>query len=112
MAALSTQTVTRAGLNPTFTAAAGGGDTMATGETMFLVVKNGGGAPITVTVATPGTVEGAAIADTAVSVTNAQERWIGPITRSFYGDPGTSPAYRANITYSGVTSVTVAAVSI
>lgn len=111
MAALATQTVVRTGLTPTFAAATGGGDTMATGDTMFLVIKTAG-TGCTVTIATPGTVEGQAIADVAVVVGATTEKWIGPITQSFFGDPATTPAYRALITYTQVTTVTVGALSL
>jgi len=111
MAALATQVINRAGLTPSLTAAAGGGDTMATGETTFLVVKTAG-TGATVTIATPGKVEGQAIDDVAVVLSATTEKWVGPITRSFFGDPATTPSYRANITYSSVTTVTVGVVSL
>lgn len=88
-------------------AAAGGGDTMAGGSGRFLYVANGGGSPITVTLVTPEQVEGAlAVADRTVSVTNATFRHIPVPSR--YNDPSTG---LASITYSGVTTVTVAACS-
>ena len=88
--------------------AAGGGDTMVGGSARFLYVNNGGGSPITVTLATPETVEGAlAVADRAITVTNATFRIIPVPSR--YNDPSTG---LTSITYSGVTSVTVAAVAV
>ena len=108
MAALATQSIVRTGVAPAYTAAAGGGDTMECGPSMFLHIKNGGGSPITVTLAVvagdPGT--GLVIADLAVSVTNAQERMIGPVLPQFFANPTTGVC---NITYSGVTTVTVGA---
>ncbi len=104
MALLTTQQIANSGLNPSFVAAAGGGDTFRAEDTVFLVVKNGGGSSITATIATPATSsEGLAIADAAVSVTNGQERWIGPFKDEFR-DPATG---LVTVTYSGVTSVTV-----
>ena len=106
MALLSTQQMTSAGAAITLAAAAGGGDTadISNGRT-FLWVKNGGGSSITVTLTTPGTVDGdLAVADRTVSVTNAQERLIGPLSPAVYGGV-------VAIGYSGVTSVTVAAVA-
>lgn len=87
-------------------AAAGGGDTMVGGGGRFLYVNNGGGSPITVTLVTPETVEGSlAVADRPVTVTNATFRVIPVPSR--YNDPTTG---LTSITYSGVTTVTVAAV--
>ena len=106
MAALATQLIVEAGLAPALTAAAGGGDTADVGDKNFLVVKNGGGSPVTVTLAAfPNTSPfGTTIPDPTVSVPAAGERWIGPLRGSSYADPATG---RCAITYSGVTSVTV-----
>lgn len=108
MAALTNQTIVRTGLNPSYVAAAGGGDTCDPGAQTFLHVKNAGGGSITVTCAVqagdPGT--GLVIADLAVSVTNGQERMIGPLPGNFFANPTTG---KVDITYSGVTSVTVGA---
>lgn len=102
MALLAVQQIQTPGTAPTYAAATGGGDTVPSDGRTFLHVKNGSGAPITVTVATPGNVGGLAIADNTVSVPNAGERMIGPITADLYGDI-------AAITYSGVTSLTIGA---
>lgn len=110
MALLVTQSITSAGLTPTTVAATGGGDTIAPASPVddrtFLYVNNGGGSPITVTIADPGTTP-AGNAGTAVgiSVTNATFKFI-PIP------PGAISAATglASVTYSGVTTVTVAAV--
>lgn len=105
MAVLSPQTVSNNGLNPTFAAASAGGDKIAADSRTFLVVKNGGGSSITVTVVTPATVSGLAVADLAVTVPNAGERWIGPFAPGAFADANG----QASITYSAVTSVTVGA---
>lgn len=84
-------------------AAAGGGDTAPVGPGRFLYVNNGSGGSLTVTVATPGTVSGLAIADTAVAV-GAGDHALIPLSNVFRGANG-----RAAVTYSGVTSLTVAA---
>lgn len=107
MAVLPTQNPTLAGLTPAYSAAAGGGDKVAADGKTFLIVKNGGGAPITVTITTPATVRGLAVADPAVSVPAGAERWIGPFARDAFGNADG----QVDIAYSGVTSVTVAAVS-
>ena len=109
MAALTVQNVALIGLAPAYAVAAGGGDTFVNNPDTFLHVKNGGASPITVTVVTPATVNSIAIADVAVSVPAAGERMIGPFipTNLFNDSTGV-----ASITYSAVTSVTVAAIRV
>ncbi|MDN3021541.1 hypothetical protein [Streptomyces sp. S.PB5] len=82
-------------------AAAGGGDTAPVGPGRFLYVNNADASSKTVTIATPGTVSGLAIADVAVVVA-AGKHAIIPLTNIFRGATG-----RAAITYSAVTAVTV-----
>ena len=95
MAALVTQYLDKAsGTVPSFSAAAGGGDTVASSEGVFLVVKNGGGAPITVTVTVPGSTSyGVANPDPTFTVANGAERWI-PLFDPAYrnADDDTAPA--------------------
>jgi hypothetical protein len=109
MAALSNQSVKRAGLKPAYAAAAGGGDTFAPGENVFVHVKNGSGSSITVTVATPKKVAGLDVADLAVAVPKEEDRLIGPFPAQHFADPADG---RAHVTYSGVTSLTVAALEL
>ena len=103
MAALTAQPVPTAGLTPTYAAAAGGGDTAPIGTNLLLHVINGGGSPVTLTIVTPGTADGLAIADTAKSIAAGASAFV-PL-RAVYRNPVTG---RAALTYSGVTSVTVA----
>jgi hypothetical protein len=104
MALLATQQIAITGLNPALTAAAGGGDTATPDDRAFLCVRNASGSPITVTVVVPGTFAGQALADVGVSVpATTGERWIGPLSPRL-ADPTTQ---LINITYSGVTSLTV-----
>lgn len=108
MALLATQSISRAGVLPTYSAAAGGGDTFTPASDVFLHVKNGHTSAQTVTVVTPGSVLGdIPLADVAVSVPNASERMIGPFPASHFADPTDG---LADITYSGVTALTVAVV--
>jgi hypothetical protein len=104
MAALATNVVPLTGLrfDDKLVAAAGGGDTAATGAGVLLAVKNADSGSHVVTIATPGTVDGLAVADRAVTVP-AGQTFVIPITDR-YRDPSTG---RAAITYDGVTSVTV-----
>ena len=112
MATLTTQVVNRAGTVITPVAGAGGGDAMACGSGMMLEVVNGGGSPITVTLNIPAsrTYEpNVAITSPAISVTNGTARWIGPVDAATFADPITG---LGSITYSAVTTVTVAAVQL
>ncbi|MDX2681105.1 hypothetical protein [Streptomyces soliscabiei] len=107
MAALTTTVVGLTGAAVAYTAAAGGGDTCQTGAGVLLLVKNGDASSHTVTLATPATVNGLAIADRAIAVAAGAEMAI-PVTND-YRDPSTG---RAAITYDAVTSVTVAVVRV
>lgn len=107
MAALATQAIIRAGLTPSFAAAAGGGDTFTPDADTYLRVKNASAGVITVTVVTPRT-DGAGnpVADTTFTVPITTGDVIaGPFPAEVYADPNTG---LANITYSGVTSLTIA----
>ena len=116
MAVLTVQNVIEAGLNTTYASAAGGGDRCAnpTDRRTFLHVKNGGGGDITVTVtSTQSTLASLkewgvlTRANIAVVVTAGEERMIGP-----FGDIFNDSAGRIAITYSGVSSVTIAAIRV
>jgi hypothetical protein len=53
---------------------------------MFLHILNETGDVATVTFVTPKTVDGLAIADRAVAITDAEERMIGPFPPTIYND--------------------------
>jgi hypothetical protein len=103
MAAITTSVVPLTGLriDNLFVAASGGGDTAETGGGTDLIVKTSGTA-ITVTIATPETFDGLALADRTFATVATGEHKI-PLT-SRYRDPTTG---LASITYSAVTGVTV-----
>jgi hypothetical protein len=103
VAALTTNVIPVAGLriDNLFVAASGGGDTAETGGGTDLIVKTSGTA-ITVTIATPETFDGLALADRTFATVATGEHKI-PLT-SRYRDPTTG---LASITYSAVTGVTV-----
>ncbi|WP_236241162.1 hypothetical protein [Streptomyces sp. CC228A] len=108
MAALTTTVVPIDGTAVSFTAAAGGGDDCQTGAGVLLLVRNDDASPHTVTLETPGVVDGdLAIGDRAVAVAAGAQVAI-PVTNR-YRDPSTG---RASITYDAVTSVTVAVVRV
>jgi hypothetical protein len=110
MATLATQSITRAGLTPALTAAAGGGDKLTPDKDTMLMVLNGGGSAVTVTVVTPGTNQiGLNIDDVVVSVAAGATKLIGPFPAQFFANPADG---LASITYSGVTTVTVGALKV
>lgn len=111
MATLASQKITRAGMAPTYAAAAVGGDRFTPDSNTFLHVKNGSGGAITVTIAaTKVPLPNMTIANDVVSVPAGGERMIGPFPYdTFVAVDGSG---LADITYSGVTSLTIAAVQV
>jgi len=110
MALISYQQITAAGLTPTTASASAGGDTVAlaspTDDRTYLQVTNGGGSPITVTLADPGTTP-AGNTTTAPAVSVA-----AGATRLFPLNPNlvNTSTGLISISYSAVTTVTVAAI--
>lgn len=104
---VTTQTITRAGLNKALTGPVADGDIIDAGP-VILEVANDSGASITVTVQTPGTIEGLAIADLAVAVPASGTREIGPFPPSVFAQPldAVDGPGRVLVDYSAVTSVT------
>ena len=103
--AISAQTVPAlAGTAPTF-AAPSASDTAPVGS--VLVVKNGGGSSINVTLTTPALLAtGDAYPDRVIAVPAGAERWI-PVLEE-YRDPSTGSAA---VAFSATASVTAAALS-
>lgn len=83
------------------TAATVSGDTAPVGERLFLLATNAGASARTITIATPGTVQGHPVAD-ATLVVAAGKTGLIPLTTIFRGAAG-----RAAITYDAVTSLSV-----
>lgn len=109
MATLTYQAPSVLGAAFTTQAAAGGGDKVLPNPHSAVLVTNGGGAPITVTVATPAVDKyGGAMPDIAITVAAGASKWIGP----FEADLASPSDGLVALTYSGVTSVTVAALSL
>lgn len=115
MAALSVQSIVPGGLAPSYSAASATGDTVASpanDERTFIHVKNAGGAAIVVTInpvsPTSAKVQGAGVLTVpAISVSvpaTSGDRMIGPIPQAYIDAGG-----NINLSYSAVTSVTVAA---
>lgn len=104
MATVATQVVPVTGLTPAYSAASAGGDKVAPSDRTVLHVKNGSAGAVTVTLVTPGTLQGdLAIADRAVSVAAGAESFIA-VTDDYRGSDGL-----ASITWSATASVTFAA---
>lgn len=107
MATVSTQVVTNAGVGINYSNASPGGDRFVPAARTFLHVKNGSGSSVTVTLATPGSVDGLAIADRTVSVPAGTERMIAVPSELYRSSDGL-----ADVTWSATTSVTFALVRI
>lgn len=108
MAVLTVQKAQIAGTTYTTSAAAGGGDQVPVGLNNALLVINGGGSSITVTINDPNSTKyGLANPDPTVTVANGTTKLIGPFPQDLANSNG-----NVDITYSGVTSVTVAAIQI
>jgi hypothetical protein len=104
MATLNKQAIAMTGLNPSYGAAAGGGDQFLNTGKEFLHVKNGGGAPVNVTIDSQTACNQGFDHNLVVAVTNGQERIIGPFDPGRFNDAN---GY-VQIAYSGVGDVTVA----
>ncbi|QWF81136.1 hypothetical protein [Amycolatopsis sp. CA-230715] len=113
-ASVSTQDVLRAGLAPVHTSPTADGDIADVGSGVFLSVINGGSGPVTVTVQTPGVVDGdLPVADRAVTVPVGTTPKLIPLNSTAYRQPVGDPnAGRALVDYSAITSVTRAVVHI
>lgn len=106
MTLLATQSITRTGVTPTYTAVTAS-DTFTPGNQTFIHVKNAGASPDTCAVVVPAAVvplPGMTLSNVSVSVTNAQERMIGPFPVQFFGDSSIGGV--ATVTHSFITSVT------
>jgi hypothetical protein len=103
MTLLATQNIVRTGLTPAYTAVTAT-DTFLPDANTFIHVKNAGGSADTCVIAVlQGDPPGLVISDNSVSVTNAQERMIGPLPSNFFADPTTG---LATVTHSSTASVT------
>lgn len=111
MAQLTVQRITQglsagtySGLLQALVAANAGGDKFQNDGRTYLHVKNGGGSPITVTIDSRINCNQGHDHNPAVSVGAGEERLIGPFGPEFNSTDGLN---NVDVTYSGVTSVTV-----
>lgn len=107
MAVIAVTKAPTVGIEIPWTNAASGGDEVPVGPNRVLLVRNGHTAAQTVTIATPGTAKGIAIADVAESVTENGGIWIVPLDDVYRNGVG-----RANLTYSAVTALQVAVIEL
>lgn len=106
MANLNAQKMSLAGLTPTFTAAAAGGDTFTNDGNMYLRVKNAHTAAQTVTVKAQKTCNHGTVHDAVVSVATGGESVIGPFPIDRFNNPNGV----ITVTYGSVTALTVAVI--
>lgn len=109
MANLAAQPASQAGTVVAYAAAAAGGDTFAPGEDAELRVKNASAGPITVTVASQSPCSQGVVHNLIVVVAAGAEVAIGPFPASRFASPATG---LVAVTYSGVTTLTVAVVRV
>lgn len=107
MATLTTQNITTAGILPTYAPATAGGDAMIADQTSFLHIKNGAASSMTVSIADPMTFDTVLTVSSRVVTVAANSEQMIAIPDTLYKNPATG---LASITYSAVTSVTVAAI--
>lgn len=105
MANIDTQIVDADGLSPVYTACAAGGDALAAGDGVLYHFKNTSAGPLVVTAVTPGTVAGLAVEDRALTVPATGELFVVLPPETFRN----TSTKRINLTYSGVTGLSVAA---
>lgn len=106
---LSAAKPTMTGQAVTYAAAPADGDAVRPHTT--LLVKNGSGSPITVTLVTGGTASGYAVADPTVSVGAGAEVAIGDFSDPIFRQTSGATKGLIHVDYSSVTSVTRLAVS-
>lgn len=102
--ALAVQQISRSPLTPAYAAANVDGHSLPNTGREFFHVKTGG-TGTTVTVVTPGTVDGQAVADKDYVIGTSAERMIGPFPREVYNQPDGS----VHINFSSVATVTCGA---
>lgn len=105
MATLTVQNIANTGLNPSLASAAGSGDEFANSGQTYFHANNASGGAITVTFNAQNSCNYGVTHDIAVSVPAGEERLIGPFEKQRFNDANE----RVQVTYSGVTSLTVGA---
>lgn len=111
--ALASHAVVDEGVAVTMSAANVDGHSIAGGGDVILLVENGSGSSINVTIQTPATTDGLAVADQVVAVAAGVTKAIGPFRPATYDRPtGAADAGLVYVDFSAVTSVTCAALEL
>ena len=111
MATLTVQTITESGKVATYASCEGGGDVVENDGSVFLHLKNASGGELTVTITAQTTTVDTSLygdltkANATQAIAASGEAFIGPFPPSAYNNTSSQIA----ITYSGVTSLTIAA---
>lgn len=115
MAQLIAQTPSETGAALTYAAAGASGDSFTNTGKEVVHIKNGGGAPITVTVKSRNTAPSVpgfgpvTKLDRAIAIAPGDDRIIGPFPQKAFSDPSTA---RVSMTYSSTTSVSAAIIAV
>lgn len=106
--AVTVEEIVRTGIDLTDTGSLSTSDTYLVpndGKT-FLHIKKSGATDCTVTIATPGTVDGLAVTDLTVTVpATTGDKMIGPFPRDIYNNA----SGQISVTFSNITGLTIAA---
>jgi hypothetical protein len=102
---LTVQQINRSGLTPTYSGVNADGHALPNAGQEFVHIKTGG-TSCTVTVHTPGTVDGQTIADRTIVIGTNAERFIGPFPPAVYNQIGGGDVY---LDFTASTSVIIAA---
>lgn len=108
MAVLTVQDMTLAGLDVVLVAADVAGDLFANDGRTFFLVDNADASPINVTINSVEECSQGFDHDIVVAVPNGESRYIGPFNTKRFNNA----TAQVSVTYSAVTSVTVAAVQV
>lgn len=103
MATVAAESITTVGIAPTMNAASGGGDKVS--PDTILLVRNASGSGMTVTVATPGTVDGLPIGDRTSASIAAGAIHAMLLPAYLYRDPADG---LVSLTWSATTTITFA----
>lgn len=106
---LTVTEITSDGVTDTLSAANADGHKFYNDGKTFLEVSNGSGGTITVTIVTPITYLGLAVADKTVAISNGATKFIGPFRPSLYNYTTGTDKGMVYVNYSAVTTTTVAA---
>lgn len=102
--ALAEQKIIRAGLVPAYAAANADGHSIPNNDGRTFIHVKTGATPTNVTILTPGTVDGNAVADKVEAILANSEQMLGPYPPEVYNQPGTNEVH---VDLSAVANVTI-----